>query len=553
MNKLNVYFRSNKLFIIFLIVFVLLRILILNINYTEWGDTFRMIRGAEYLVNFDWPWDEKRWPLYSLFLVPGIIFDQPILWGRVLSLFISIGIAFYVYHFYLRFFSRDKFFATVAVIFTVTTSVFAYWSIRVMADPLFALLCIAFLFHFMSFYKSKMNAEVVSVLGFSINQTSLKIFGLSIVLLMITMTRLEGLFLAASTFGYLLLTKRWKDITIFAIPQVLIYLPWTLYAKVIYSGNVQNDYLQEVQTFVFNLDRFIYFFVYTAFILVIPITLFFIVVGLHKFYKKRARSNKLVLLPLFGFIGLELLIGFIWTPSLPRIYVPIIPFISMFLVYGIQKVKFKNHKIKYFVVLIFSILLFGFFQYQLKLYFLGASKILFGLILLGSISLVMIIVLFEKFRKLILIGIIILNLIISYVVINNQKDIYKTVKKSIEYVETNNIYPNSRIAYSDETGTNEWYLRKNSFYLNPSANISEEAQYETFKKNDVDYFIWTNEFNRGSSFFEPDENDIKYEMIFSNNLKLTDGIEDILQSIGVINNSKYTEFETRVYKIIYEE
>ena len=82
MLKINNLIKSHKFFISFLVLYIIIRFILLNVNYTEWGDTFRMIRGADYLARFQWPWDEKRWPMYSLILLPGIIFNDPLLWER---------------------------------------------------------------------------------------------------------------------------------------------------------------------------------------------------------------------------------------------------------------------------------------------------------------------------------------------------------------------------------------------------------------------------------------------------------------------------------------
>src|SRR3990167_1156720 len=118
MTRLLNYLQQNKLFFIFLGVYVLLRLIFININYTEWGDTFRMVRASEFISNLSWPWDEKRWPFYSLLLVPGIYLNQPILWGRILGIIISTFTLAFIYLTYISFVSKNKKYALVAVILT---------------------------------------------------------------------------------------------------------------------------------------------------------------------------------------------------------------------------------------------------------------------------------------------------------------------------------------------------------------------------------------------------------------------------------------------------
>ena len=167
-----------------LLFYVIIRLLLLNVNYTEWGDTFRMIRGSSYLSHFQWPWDEKRWPLYSLFLLPGIWISKPIIWGRLLGILISVVSSVFLYLFYIENISKKKRYAVLAVVFMLLSPVYAYWSVRVMADPLFLMLVISYFYYFIKFVK---NREIKTK----------EIWLLSSLLLLITMTRLEGLFVVA--------------------------------------------------------------------------------------------------------------------------------------------------------------------------------------------------------------------------------------------------------------------------------------------------------------------------------------------------------------------
>ncbi len=535
--KINKLFK-NRLFL-FLSAYVLLRFFLLNINYTEWGDTFRMIRGAEYLTHFDWPWDEKRWPFYSLLLIPGIWLQAPVIWGRILSVFISATTLYYVYKFYEKYFSKNKTYSMLAVILTGTSTVFAYWSFRVKADPVFSLLVLVYSFYFIGLYQNSSKSRSYK-----------SKFMLSAILLMLTMTRLEGLFMLTGTGLFFLLKslrKTMKDIFIFFVPQILIYFPWTLYAKILYKGPVSNDYLQEVQTFVFDLNRFGYFFTYTLFILVLPIFTYFAIYGAKKLIKtlqSQGVKAYLPFIPIGAFIVQEFIIGFIWTPSLPRIYTPVIPFLIMFVAFGIE--KWKIDRVKFIVGVAGLTVFFAIFQYKYQMYFLGASKVLFGLIVFSSIVSIAIVVLNWRVKKLLIILAILMNITISYVIINNQRLIYKSVVQGIDYVleETSGV-----VAYSDETGNTEWYLRDRGYYL-PRDIQPEKAseQYKTFQENNVDYMLWTDEFNRGSRFIEP-KVDSRYRLKAVYSQAIRDPFDILLDKVGLIEDSDYTIFITKIYEI----
>ena len=664
-SKIYSFAKEHKLLFGFLIVYLIIRIILFNINHTEWGDTFRMIRSADYIWNYSiWPWDEKRWPLYSLLLVPGVAFNIPILWGRFLSLIISILIIVYAYFFYLRYFigsiskfdkarnsqlglglpsgdgysksNTNKMYAVLVSALTATSSVFAYWSLRVMADPVFTLLVIAFLFYFIrrgNYYGSTILLKKAYI---NISLQSVYInTSLSLLLLCITMTRLEGLFLLFGVLFFLFFRKRFWELLLYLMPQVLIYIPWTLYAKFIYDGPVNNDYLEEAKGFVFDFARFEYFATYTLFILVIPILTYFVFYGLWiyllpQFNNKNDKGKSkispssvkkklfivewysigyqklqnLETLPLFIFIGLEVLVGFVWTPSLPRIYTPIIPFLIMFAVLGIQRFDINKNRKSFLIWGIIFLIGFAALQYKLKLYFLGASKILFiGIILINVFVLVVSLnpilktlqkLIYKKsaedekpglvhqqrnqlYKWILISAFLFLNIVASFTIIHNQKDIYKSVNLAIEFLnsETNGV-----VAYSDETGNSAWYLRDRPHYLLQNSVVEPRVQYEYLKRNKAKYLLWTNEFNRGSMFDDPktdcvsfqDKNILTpqeeiplqldshvyscdadcigcYKLLYSREVEIYDYWNNLLFKLGIIENNDATRFVSKVYEV----
>lgn len=526
------YIERNKPFVIFLAIYFIFRVFLINVNFTEWGDTFRMIRGAEYLSTGSWPFDEKRLPFYSMILVPGIWMNAPILWGRILSILSSLITLVFVYEFYLKFISDNKKFALYSVSLLSVTSVFAYWSLRVMADPVFSTLIVATVYYVMSFYSSSKK---------KVSRSNLII--LSVLLIAITMTRIEGAFLAFGIGLFFLYRRKWLDVFYVFIPQVFIYVPWIIYTKFIYSGDVQNNYFDELQGFVFNLQRFEYFFSYSIFILVIPSLIVFFLFGIYS-WKKNKIFNSSIWIPLASFLILELVVGFIWTPSLPRIYMPIIPFIVMLSVFGIEKLNHKEHRILFVSSNFVALGLFVYLQSTQKLYFLGASKALFLILIIFSVFISVSIFFKDSFNKIIFSSFLFLSIMTSFIVIYNQKDIYKTVKQGIDLV----LESDGFVAYSDETGNSEYYLKGNSVYLPPNLPMDSETQYKILKNWNVEYLLWTNEFNRGSSFLDP-KTDPRYSLLAVYKQELNDPFDVLLDKLKLVEADEPEVFYSKVYLV----
>ena len=147
-------------------------------------------------------------------------------------------------------------------------------------------------------------------------------------------------------------------------------------------------------------------------------------------------------------------------------------------------------------------------------------------------------------KKLVIYLLIFSNLIVSIIVINNQRLVYKTVNQGINFVQN----LDGIIAYSDETGNSEWYLRNKSFHLPEDMNLSIDSQYEILKKNDVKYLLWTNEFNRGSSFEDP-VNNTNYTLLKSYSQPIIDPFDLLLQEIGIVNPENVMVYSTKVYQV----
>ena len=129
---------SNRIIIIFLVFFAL-HVCLININYAEWGDSYRILRASEFIRKGSYPQDEKRAPLYSLVLALRPSQVDQVIWGRVVMLVIS-SVILGVFYLLLGEFKLDKRTKELALWMAALNPVFLYWSIRIMADVPFTLL-----------------------------------------------------------------------------------------------------------------------------------------------------------------------------------------------------------------------------------------------------------------------------------------------------------------------------------------------------------------------------------------------------------------------------
>src|SRR3989338_8778369 len=80
---------KNKTLIV-LIGVVILRLLLIHVNVAEVGDSYNLLSAGEALKHWQYPLMEKRLPLLPLLLSFNRLMD-PVLFGRVLVLIISLG------------------------------------------------------------------------------------------------------------------------------------------------------------------------------------------------------------------------------------------------------------------------------------------------------------------------------------------------------------------------------------------------------------------------------------------------------------------------------
>jgi len=474
------------------ILFISLHLFLLNINVAEWGDSYRILRASEYIRNdFTYPVNEKRPPLYSLVLSLRPGFVDPILWGRVFMLIVSV-IFLYTFEKFLRLFIKDEKYINIGLLLLAFNPVFLYWSIRIYADVFFSLLV------FMSLYilLSKRDKKT-ELIPFKSSILLGIIVGLSI------LTRFEGYIL----FGSIGLSFLLKDISIksikgiwktflsniknifgYVLSLIFVVSPWMLYRNPFVStyfeeptGRTYDVYM--VWTYVVSL---LFLFGFTS-------AFFFIFNNIKNL--KQLLSKKV---SISAFILLELVLILLWPAAIPRLFVPIIPFLVLFLSLSLKK-YFEDKKNNLIVVSAFNLVLLGIYvvsQYFLKLQFLIPTKELF--IVLVILQFFPILFIYKNSCKWFVYSILLSSLVWSLFIIYIHKDTFISVKNAVVYVSKN---IEGVVAYNDVSSVSSWYLDNA-----PGRNKNLKGYFYNFEKDylltyaslmqqPLDYLLITNEHN----------------------------------------------------------
>lgn len=483
MTKLFAVLKEYKFVVIFLLVYVVFRIIIINVNITEWGDSFRILRAAQFILKFSYPLDEKRLPFFSALLAPGLLFLEPVLWGRIFAIILT------VLNLVLTGILAKTIFRRISprqILLTLTllafNPIFFYWSLRIMAETTAAtLVLLSFVIYF----------------GFQKKEGLLQRFLLGVVLGLAGLTRYEG-FLLAGAFGLSFLIKRdWRGIIkTFSVFFILV-VPWFVITKLVFKGVTSNAYVSELETFQFDLYRLGYFLTYALFFLGFPIILAFFVPILAKrnifpFKQKISTLQTSLYLPLILFVALEAVLFFVWTPSLPRIMVLILPLAVIFLSRAVATTNLQENRKRLLASILMLLVLFLILQFKFRLYFLVLSRSgLVVILLMVFLTIVSILINNRKFLILTMLAALIAGCV---VVVANQRLVYSTIYQASLYAWS---LPGN-IAYSDETGVSAWYLGSKGLAYPEDLVQNAKQEREWLTENKVSYILDTNEFNRGS-------------------------------------------------------
>ena len=463
-------------------LFVVAKIVFFYLTPAEWGDSYRFFRAGEYISHFSYPADEKRLPLFPLMLSPAFFLKiDALIWGRIVVLGFSVLCLLLSYKLG-NLILKDSKLSLLAVALTAFSPPFFYWTGKVYAETLFTfLVLLAFVVFFGKGVKHK-----DFLLGM--------LCGLAF------MTRFEGFFLFIAIFGGLFLARRnVRGLLLFLASFGFISLPYFLY-RFISLNTISSSYFSEVSQFSFNLKFILSFFASLAFLFGF-VPLFYIPI-IKKFVVKRSISKYF---PVVLFVLFELVLAFIWQAAVPRIFVPIIPILSI----GLAFLLYKGTTLKVSAVIgSFTPLLILFLlgRFYLRLPFLVSGKVVLIPLLLSLTY-----VLYLLFRKQHYIHILIFAGVLSSLFVTCFfKNVYKTVYQASIFAQK----LEGRIAYSDETGVTGWYLRggKGVFY---DRDYSDAGEYNWLRANNISYIIDTNEHGEGSKLelFRSEEYKNKFELV----------------------------------------
>lgn len=518
--------KNYKVLIIFLVLLTVFRVLIININVTEWGDSFRILRAAQYLLHFSYPLDEKRLPFFSLLLSPGLLVLEPVLWGRIFAIGMTLVNLILTAILFRTLFPKVKTSAiSLGMILLAINPIFFYWSLRIMAETTFASIVLLSFIVYFNGQRSSRNWWPY-LLGF--------------VLALGALTRYEG-FLLAGSFGLVFLLKRqWLNIFKTFSVWVLLVAPWFILTKLILHGGTSNAYVSELSTFNFDLTRLGYFVTYSLFFLGFPILLSVIFPSIVSWRRNwRLVIGEIATNPLWIFLVVEVALFFVWTPSLPRIMLSIIPVAYIYVAKILSEIDFKINKKLLMTTMLILLISFVGLQLKFKMYFLVLSRL--GEILIIGLSIVGILAVWWNSKKVLLASFVASCLIGSFVVVVNQRLIYSTIYKTS--LSASNLP--GEVAFSDETGVSAWYLGSKGVYYNPVKQLDSSQQGEWLRQNGISYVINTNEFNRGDAL---DVSNLACGQRV--NVTIADTLDTITQRLGFLKNKQYPVLFSEICKVV---
>ncbi len=481
--------------------FIVVHIFLFNVNATEWGDSYRILRAAKSLQTHQvYPSDEKRPPLLSIIISLNPLNIDFVVWGKVILFIFSIAF-FYTFAQFLRLFDFSKNSAYIFSLVLSLSPVVLYWSIRVMADLPFAVLALLAVYAFIKYSNRKYSNNSVYIGSLYKNWFFVGLLvGLSILM------RFEGyLLMVACLYGVGVLGfKPASFAEYFDFKSQFNYLRKNIVAVVAYLSGVfmfvlplwfyrnpfTSSYLSEPGGRVYDLKMVITYIL--SFLFMYGCTYYFGVLMLDRRHIKLLINTPVLL----AYFVLEMILILVWPAAIPRLFVAI-SFVPALLIF---KSLVNFYDLKKHLTIKQLLLLFGFFltyvvtQYTLRLQFLVPFKsYLMATIVLQMLLFALLVL---KRYKLFVISSCLFMLVWSVFVIKVHENILRTPKEAAEYAVTN---LSGLVGYNDVSSVSDWYLNSNNtsqingvFY---DINSKESKSYEMLRHMKINYLLVTNEHN----------------------------------------------------------
>lgn len=493
MNNIKEIISLKSKYSIYVIfgLFVFLHLMLFNINSAEWGDSYRILRAAEYVRDFTYPTNEKRPPLFSIFLAFRPYGVDQVLWGRVAMFLFSLA-SLFVLKRLISFWTDKPFVSNFALLLFVLNPVVFYWSLRIMADVPFMFFTLLAFFLLEKYRVSNKNLWLIF---------SGLVVGLSISL------RFEGYILFGGVgLGVLFLKhtpsfipKNLLRIVKSSTKEVLIYLASVLATALPYMffrNPFASSYFEEPSGRTYDLNTLFIYILSLLFAFGFVFALYFIYYG-----RKSVWGFLQSRFGIMGFLFVELVLALVWPAAIPRLFVAVIPYICYLIALGADSYfsnekKFSHKNLLFFLAFNIVVLcIYAVGQYFYKLQFLILIKPLFALILVFSLS--QIISLYFQKRALFILQFFVISFIWSLATVWIHKDIFKVVQQGNKYIVKN---LNGRIGYNDVSSVSNWYLNDSGLNDNVSGTYynvidREKAKYSSMLDENIDYLLVTNEHN----------------------------------------------------------
>lgn len=473
MNQLKNLLATKPLLVL-IAAYVLLHIVLFNINVAEWGDSYRILRASLYIDNLSYPADEKRPPLFSALIALFPQQPNPVFWGRVTVFFVGLA-SFGLFLLLLKKFLQSQNESSLAATYFggfsfMFNPVILYWSLRVMSDVLFLFLVLA---SFCVYYLIKHPTKKAILLG--------------LLSALAVLTRFEGyllLFGFGVDYGIAFIKKKnLKDILVLLISFAVMYIPFF-----IWRNPFTTSYLSETKDHVYDMNTLIIFL--TAFLFSLGFT------SAAAFFKvPNDFISKNVALIVFLFASFILVL--LWPAAVPRILMPILPFLILFVVLELsnksnEHVGMKDPRTAITSVILLAIYIVSQLKYGQQ--FLIVSKYLFVPVVL--VSIIGVWFLYIRKMKYFYASVIVSAILWSSAVIILHKDMYTTVVEASDYM-IKNIKGN--VLHNDTTAVLSW----NIDYRYPNDGITGDFSplynnnminyNRLIKQKKYDYLIVTNE------------------------------------------------------------
>ena len=492
------FFKKIPITFYVYVLFIALHVFLFNVNVSEWGDSYRILRASEFIRQGSYPIDEKRPPLFSIILSVRPDSVDPVVWGRVVMFIFSV-LSLYIFDKLTKIQVKNEKYRLLALLLFIFNPVYLYWSIRIMADVPLSFICLLS-FYLISKWKD-LNYVKTALLGF--------LSGLAI------LTRYEGYLLFTSLLVAVILSgwefklkkinikfildRIWKSVPkviVLGLTTLLTILPW-----LIYRNPLKSQYFNEPSGRSYDFRMVWIYFSSILYIFGFTGAFFFIFKNfktVNNYFKKN--------IGIATFFILELILILLWPAAIPRLFTPLIPFFVIILVLSIENFLENESDTNRGMVLYLAssaslIFFYVFSQYFLKLQFLVPVKILFAIIVILQV----ISILFFYIKKvnwwltLSLISTVFWSMSVIYM----HRNIYTAVKSAAMYSREK---LNGKILYNDTTSIMEWYIND----YNPKPDLQglradfldkESLGYEEIENKNISYVATTNEdgigFDRG--------------------------------------------------------